>query len=483
MTPLDRAFTRAGRLTAYSALLIAAGGFSACGDGGGYTIALIDRYHALAAPAVAPPSTDAIDAYLDYSLGMGEGMRATAAVNESLKNFLVGRKVSYFRVGETAQPTAIDISSPAANFLDLANFRDRGSRLREVVDRIVAAPWRTAIFVTDFERILPGASQLLPGAPAPHPIDATAWAQSAFREWLSQGHRIDVFAHRYRKPDAWFGKPGGATLDNWIYTIVFTPAAVLADKQAAATSVLEYLRENSPKKNTADFQHFAYWADAFTVLTVDNPSQGNANTNMLVEDFAKGVGKPSHDFHVFKAKDLQEFAESSESADRRVFNGVRITSGVEFVGDLEYGLSVTDVTSALNSLQEATEQGAPEIEADKETGRVDTVANKPKPIRYIPGPAAAGVFSFVYNKETREIGVKLDPAFTGVSATTVYRLDIIVQRAVLADSKPADQVLSLNYTGGYRVNSLGESLRLASRDIVTGMAGRVLHTFYVQIEP
>ena len=456
-------------------------------------IELIDRYHRLQHTHVDTTASQEIDAYLDYSLGMGEGMRATASHNAALQNFLAGRTVSYYRVGQSAEPTPIDIMSSSANFMDLANFRDRGSRLKEVMDRIVAAPRRSSVFITDFERILPDARQMLPGAPAPHPIDASAWAQEHLRRWLLAGHRVDVFAHRYSKPDAWFGGKSAATQENWIYTIVFTPAPILKDPLAYASSALAFLLEEHGDKQSPQYRHYWYWADAFRVDAKNDAAIGNANPNLALIDFQRGTGRPAHDLHVIDSEDLRQFAEGDELGNSRTLLAVRIRSEVPFLSAIKYGVKVRDATGALRLLRAADTDAAARVQKGPENA-VDTPTSatrgpsRAKSVEAVTRAAAASaaidsVFAHVFNEKTGELGIMLKSDFVGVTEPTVYQVDVVVTDAMVGSFSDAREVLTLNYSGGYQIHALGESIRLAVRDVASAMRGKVLYSFYVKIEP
>ena len=453
----------------------------------------IAAYHAAANPVESTRIEAGIDAYYDYSLGMGEGMRANAAMNQALSDFLRGRTVRYHRVGDTREPVLIsDMSSPQANLMNLNNFKEIGSTLSPVVDRAVAATTRQSVFVTDFEATS-DASVLTPGAPKPHRIDTKAWAQPAFRRWLESGHRIDVFARRYRKPDWWFGADPTVMLDNWIYTIVFTPAAILHDQKAYAASVLAFLLEDHARRASTDERHFAYWAGDVEIAVRNDPTTGNANVTTPVLDVAVGGSRPGWDYHQFRAPALQEWA-SAPGDDQRILNGVSITPHLAFASAVALELNVTDVTQHVTALTEALAPAAPpDTVVDKETGRVRLIdpstgstfvpRRADASPRALPGLPTPGVLAFVQNAKTHEVGIKLDPAFNGVNATTVYRADVVVQRVTLKDDRDEATVLTLAYSGGFRVAALRESLRLALRDVATAMKGRVLHSSYVRFDP
>lgn len=440
----------------------------------------IAQYHELGLPPALPPVDSAVDTYLDYSLGMGEGMTATARINDELKGFLQGRQVTYYRVGAEEVPSILNIDAKESNFLDAANYQERGSKLKAVLDSIVAHEGRVSVFITDFERILPYTAQL-PGAPRPHPIDASAWAQVAFRTWLQRGHRLDVFAHRYEKPDAWFGRNSADRNVNWIYTLVFTPREVARDDKALASSVLGFMLNVHKRDGGADYRHLAYWADAIGVEAMDGTAvQATINPDIAEEDGAVGV---SFERHTFLAKELLRLRADDNLPDKRILMGLRLRSSVDFLDSVRFDLRVTDVTAPLDSLNRLINLPPPDTTFDEGTGAVKQVTNPAVPLVALPGVPASDVFEFVLNPQTMEMGVSLASAFSGVRTETTYRVDVVVAEVVSKTPADADEILSLSYAGGYRIRALGESLKLATQDVARSIEGRILHTLYITIAP
>lgn len=439
----------------------------------------------------APASADSIDAYFDFSLGMGEGMRASADLNQRLSDFLRGRSVRYFRVGATMEPAPIsDMLSAEANLMNLNNFKDIGSRLHGVIERSVAASTRQSVFVTDFEATLDDAI-LTPGAPKPHRIDTKAWAQEPFRRWLEAGHRIDVFARRYQKPDWWFTNDGSARHPNWVYTIVFTPAPLLQDDKSYRATLLALLLEDHQRSASQDDRHLAYWADDYRITTRNAQGTGNANASSPVQEAAVSRGRLPFDFHSFRYPEVAEWLNAG-GTDLRLLNGVAVEPRLKFAQSVALGLRVRDVTDAVLELRNALEPPpAPDTSRDEETGKLmDNATGKPyvAPPRPAPVTAAAGedapnVFTYVYNSSTHEIGIKIDTAYTGPNRQVLYRVDIVIDDITLkADATPTD-VLSMQYSGGFRVTALAESLRLALRDVVNSRRGLPVYSSYILFNP
>lgn len=444
--------------------------------------ALLTRYSELARPVAnsAATSTD-IDCFLDYSLGMGEGMRATASINASLKNFLGGRTVTYYKVGVADDPPQIDINSPAANLIDLNNYKEPASKLKVAVDRMTAHKNKVSLFITDFERVEDvSLKQNLPGAPGPHPIDASAWAQNDFKDWLTAGNQIDVFAVQFAKPDYWFDK-SHAKYPNWIYTLVFTPGAIVNNDAAFKSSVVPFLSEAYRAAGANDYKHFTYTANAFAIEPGSTSSNGNANENVIVQSSFTTTSPKGFEFYEFASDDLVKFNGDATQKDKRIINKLRVTSQIPFFSDTKFGINVHDVTQPLANLYKSASQAAAPVTTDPETGKTSAAGTKAATPSFEPGQPAESVFDFVYNVGTKEVGIKLSPDFSGVAQTSVYKVDVILVSSTKRDFNESDQVMALNYGGGYAIRSLGDSVKLAVRDVAAGMDGKVLYSFFIKI--
>ena len=339
---------------------------------------------------------------------------------------------------------------------------------------------KVSLFITDFERVEDvSLKQQLPGAPAPHPIDASAWAQNSFKEWLLAGNQIDIFATQYTKPDYWFDKRAAKTYPNWIYTIVFTPGAVVSDEGAFKSSVVPFLIDlyrSGPMS-----RHFSYTANAFKREQMPQPATGNANENLVVQDHSVSSFSKGFEYYEFTADELVAFNTDSTQEDKRIINKSRVIAEVPFFSGQEFGIMVYDVTDPLTVLFDAANQGPPETTTNVETGQTATT-NKPVAPTFQPGTPNEGVFEFVYNVASKDAGIKLKPDFAGVDRTSVYRIDVILASATVKDFAESDQVLALTYGGAYTIRSLGDSIKLAVRDVAASMDNKVLHTFYIKID-
>jgi hypothetical protein len=443
---------------------------------------LLTRYNDAASPPETTAPSNDIDCYLDYSGGMGEGMRATAEINANLKNFLGGRNVTYYKVGAPEDPPQININSPQANFNDLNNFKDPISKLKVALDRMTAQKNKVSLFITDFERIEDGSlRQKLPGAPAPHPIDASAWGQNDFKEWLLAGNQIDIFATPFTKPDYYFDKNHAKAYPNWIYTIVFTPGSIVNNDSAFKSSVASFLIDAYRSGNAKDSKHFAYTANAFKVEHGGVPPNGDANDNVIVQEYFTSASSKGFEFYEFAAKDLAAFGADTSQQDKRIINKVRVASQVPFLSDVQFNIKVYDITDPLTNLFKAATQGLPQTTTDVETGK-STVENKPIVATFDRGQAVDNVFDFVYNVSTNEVGIKVKPDFSGIGHTAIYKVDVIVASSTMKDFAESDQVMLLNYGRGYQIHSLADSIKFAVRDVAAAMNGKVLYTFYIKID-
>lgn len=429
---------------------------------------------------------DSIDAFIDYSAGMGQGMQAASDVLDRLKSFLQGRAVAYYSVGASAAPTPIDINSPSANFVNLANFTERGSRLGGPLDRIRFNPNRTAVFITDFERVDDvNLKQVLAGAPGPHPIDASAWGQNAIREWLRSGNRLDIFARRFNKPDVWFDRSGRISVQNSLYILVFTPWADASDPDRLKASTLGYLLEQFEGAPADANQHFSVWADGIRLERVNDGASGNANPNIAPDVFAiDSSTRVPHEYYEWALNELNEFREDASYSDKRILNGVKVTAAIPILDTAVLGISVRDVTASMRNLGEVAAAPPVRTDTNPETGKIDTLeAPTPLDPSLIGGELAADVFEFVYNDETHEVGIKIDADFSGVAAVTTYRVAVVLKETqAMAFEDPAG-ALSLHYGGGYVIHPLRESVQFAVRDVAGELKGKEVYVFYITLRP
>lgn len=432
-------------------------------------------------PAIPADQVGQVDVYLDFSNGMGEGMKASQAINLELINFLVGRKTRAFRVGAAQEPVPIDLLAPSSNLLVLKNFSDTASHLRPPLDSVIAHPERTVLYVTDFERVLDVAPRPVVGAPKPHSLDVTAWGQDAFKAWLSRGNRIDIFAFPYEKPVRWFGS---GTVRNHVYYILFTTRAEVVDPKAFRNSLLGFLSDRF-ERTSGNGVRFSYWADDIgRDSIVPGPPQCRGNINLPIFDCGVLPGARGADWYQLSAEDLIEFRDNAAVQDKRIVT-LRLEPRIGFLDGGKLGIRVTDVTSPVSQvaayLADSAAQGP--VERDTMTGEpAAAVLAPPTAANLTPAQSPNGVFALVVNPTSKEVGITLDPSFAGVSATTLYRVDIVLEAGRLADQSRADEVLLLNYAGGYQIRSLGESVKFALRDVVSELAGRALHSVYIRVD-
>jgi len=150
---------------------------------------LLAKYNEMANPSIKQSNSEDIDCYLDFSCGMGEGMKATSDINKKLIDFLGGRKVSYYKIGASDYPPNMDINTPEANLLNLDNFKEPGSKLKVAIDKIAGNKNKVSIFITDFERVEDvNKVGTFAGAPSPHPIDVNAWLKII----LEHGYKLEI---------------------------------------------------------------------------------------------------------------------------------------------------------------------------------------------------------------------------------------------------------------------------------------------------
>jgi hypothetical protein len=418
---------------------------------------LLTTFHSFADPVKENKVSEEVDCYIDYSDGMGAKVNSALASFKNFANLLSGKeKLTYYRVGSADSLRLIpDINSPDADFKNPKNYTDKLSKLKPAIDSIVKHKGKTSVFITDFEQIYQGRR----GEDSP-------WAQVAFKEWLMSGNRLDIFSTPYIK-----GK-----LENWIYILVFTPAPVLANETLYKKSVLKFLEDNLSASN----KHFTYSAKDYKIEGETDEAMGNANDNITPVYNLTKTRNRGFEYYEFASGDLLAFLSDESQSDKRVINKLKITPTQHIFSGIEFGLNTYDISKSISDLAAYLNQEAPKIEENEETGD-KTVVTKLLKYKYEPGSSAEHVFNPVYNKETHAIGIKLDPGFTGVDATTIYKVDIILKSLEIRDFGEENNVLKINYENA-SINPLGESLEYAIRNIKNETEGKPVYTVYIRID-
>jgi len=308
-------------------------------------------------------------------------------------------------------------------------------------------------------------------------------AQNNFRAWLQAGNQIDIFAKKFSKPDYWFDKNHLATYDNWIYTLVFTPNTTIKDESLYKKSVLNFLTTEYQNMNHTDSKHFSYTANNFKIEQEKKDTiQGDANDNLTVQDLCVKTLDKRFEYYEFRSKDIISLNNDRNSADKRIINKIKLSSSMPCFTDIQFGVKVYDVTQTLADFSNSINQEAPEVTSNPETGKKDTIKNKTIKYVYKKGQATEDMFDFVYNSDTKEIGIKMKPDFAGIPTSTTYKVDLVVRSAKVKEQQDADNVLRLNYANGYTIGSLGESLKFAMNDIAANMENKVIYTIYIKLD-
>ncbi|MEP7170798.1 MAG: hypothetical protein ABI855_15625, partial [Bacteroidota bacterium] len=209
---------------------------------------------------------------------------------------------------------------------------------------------------------------------------------------------------------------------------------------------------------------------------------GDANDNIVVQDLVVQTKEKGFEYYKFLSDDLVAFNTDASQSDKRIINKVKITSQMPCFSEVQIGIQAYDITQTMTDFYNTIYQEAPEVTEDVETGKKDTVANKPIKFNYRKGAAVEDVFDFVYNIATKEIGIKIKPDFTGTTQNTIYQVDVVVKSVKLNNPADADNVLKLNYSGGYSVKSLGESIKYAMNDVAVSIENKVIYAFYIKID-
>ena len=408
------------------------------------------------AKADAPAASDSVSVYIDYSKGMHEGVMASVDFVKEMLTMVNAPKTVYFKVGTADAPTRMNPTATENIPWNLTNYAETRSVLDEPIRQITRGN-RTAVFVTDFE-LVKGKQELQVvqnGRTFKTSIDISAWAVNEFENWLKQGNAIDVFAQRFDKRNSWVPQ----TQSQHIYTLIFTPKALAQEPSALVTRLLE-----KGYGKSGGLQHFRFSAEdiALEIKYKDKANEGGATENAVPN--AVQINYPAFEYYQFGQKDVFKISEYSEK-DTRFLKNLFLANAPVNYPDLQLEAKVYDITAEYQKYYDS----ANPVEGEKA-----------KPYGFTASGAVEDVFVLDFNKQKKEIGLKLHENFTGVEYRTLYKVDVAIREAKPQFDAASLSALKWTDARGFEVPSLAASLTEALSRI--NLKDRVIYTYYVELQ-
>lgn len=430
-------------------------------------------------PTTKAPTSDAVDVYIDYSSGMYEGIKASEKFMGDLLRMVNSPSTRYYKVG-AGNSVQVDIAQAAYIPWNLSNYADQMSVLDEPIGKIIQTKDRISIFVTDFE-LVKEKGKLLEisqgGQIFKSQIDISPWATNQFETWLLEGNRIDIFAKKFSRENLWVTPK--AIQAQYVYTLVFTPRGLLASRndKSIHSRLLELTQANVPD----DAYHFSFAADDLKLTWQGYSTESGGLSEVIsTAQYFKDEQRNFEYYELSKAE-LMDFMQQEDQSDKRILKGLTLVNNMDVFPDPQLKPRVFDITPTWKDfsgfVSQATE--TPEVDAEtgekKPTGKVAAFAYA-KPSEDVPE-----VFGLVFNKETKQIGVKVLDGFTSVNNDTLFQIDVTIESANLSLAPDIDKVLQWRDSRGFTVTSLGSSVREAMTRVSKKMGGKVIYTYYILV--
>lgn len=423
-------------------------------------------------PTQEAKMNDSLDVYIDYSSGMYEAMYSSlnVAINDVL-TIAKDEKTKFFRAG-AATPYLMDIEASENIPSTTTNYKENRSVLDEPIKRIVKGS-KQGVFITDFEFVPTGQkvfeAAMPDGKRVKTWINPDAWATNLFEEWLKKGDQIDIFACEFRKSPQQF-----------LYVLVFTPQTMLGKDNSFITRLKQL---DSRLSDT--FYHFNFFnlKNAKATPKGYDSNFGGLNENLAALDF---LYKPERNFEYYELplKDVETYITNEPSAkDKRILRKVVLDGNLQQFADVEIGLKTYRITDVASLYQQNQAQEPAVYEKDPETGDSTLVSGQQMVFTYTEGDEVKDVFEAVFNKESKEIGVKVKPDFFGTdNKSEIYRIELVLKNATFKEAPEMQKVLQWTDKQGFKISSLYESITEAMRRTEKNAKEKPLYTYYIKLD-
>jgi hypothetical protein len=417
-------------------------------------------------------ANDSLEVYIDYSSGMYEAMynSLNTVINDVL-TIAKGDKTKFFRAGATT-PYQIDIEASEHIPSTTTNYKENRSVLDEPIKRIIKGN-KQGVFITDFEFVPTGQkifeAAMPDGKRIKTWINPDAWATNLFEDWLRKGNQIDIFACAFRKSPQQF-----------LYVLVFTPQEMLGGDNALITRLKQL---DSRLSNS--FFHFNFFnlKNTKVISKGYDANFGGLNENLAALDF---LYKPERNFEYYEVplKDIETYISNETSVkDKRILRKIFLEGDLQQFENVEISLKAYRISDVFELYQQNQAQAPPEYEKDAETGDSTLISGQQMVFTYTEGEEVKTVFEAIFNKESKEIGIKIKPDFYGTdNKSEIYRIDLLLKNANFKETPQMQQVLQWTDKQGFVVPSLYLSITEAMRRAAQNAKDKSLYTYYLKLD-
>lgn len=417
-------------------------------------------------------ASDSLEVYIDYSSGMYEAMyhSLNTVINDVL-TIAKDEKTKFFRAGATS-PYQVDIEASEHIPSTTTNYKENRSVLDEPIRRIVKGN-KQGVFITDFEFVPTGQkvfeAAMPDGKRVKTWINPDAWATNLFEDWLRKGNQIDIFACEFRKSPQQF-----------LYVLVFTPQSMLGKDNALITRLKQL-----DSRLSDNFYHFNFFSlkNTKAITKGYDANFGGLNENLAALDF---LYKPERNFDYYEVplKDIETYISNEASVkDKRILRKIFLEGDLQQFENVEISLNTHRISDVFGLYQQSQDQAPPAYEKDLETGDSTLVSGQQMVFTYTEGDEVKDIFESVFNKESKEIGIKIKPDFYGTdNKSELYRIDLLLKNANFKETPEMKRVLQWTDKQGFTVPSLYLSITEAMRRAEKTAKDKPLYTYYLKLD-
>ena len=426
-----------------------------CGDGAVVQDAELTQFHNLSHNIEQTTPKEGVDMYIDFSDGIHPAILESNNVFDETMNILSGEpNTQYYVCGAESNFKALSKEEllNTYNPKRFESFKETVSVLDRPIANIVQTG-REAVFVTDFEMVrsmTPTVQRIAKGTVSTYIDLSPDWATPFFKEWLSTGNSIDVYAKKFTKT-----KKSGAQ-SQFLYFLVFTP------KDKPKSMVCEGLNK-MVEKETA-FYHLDFSKSRYELVADHVSPQYGLNELVGTNAYVKGK---NFEYYQFNVKD---FSILDNASDKALIQKLVFKNNMSLFPNISLKCEVLDITENYQRFFDSLQLGA------------TPAGLKKMPLK---GEAVSDKFT-VKLEPSGEIKLMLDPSYRSIDhakSSQMFQVDVLIDKANLTfDDQQIAGITRWTDSGGFDIEALYKALQGASEKTATTLPETCIYTYYIEVK-
>ena len=426
-----------------------------CGHGVVVQDSELTQFHNLSHNIEATNLKEGVDMYIDFSDGIHPAILNANNVFDETMNILSGEpNTQYYVCGAESSFKALSKEELLGTYNPklVQSFKETVSVLDKPIANIIQTG-REAIFVTDFEMVrsmTPTVQRIANGTVSTYIDLSPDWATPFFKEWLSMGNSIDVFAKKFTKT-----KKNGVQ-SQFLYFLVFTP------KDKAKSMVCEGLNKMVGKET--DFYHLDFSKSRYELIPDHASPQYGLNELIGTNAYVKGK---NFEYYQFNVKD---FSILDNASDKALIQKLVFKNNMSLFPNISIKCEVSDITENYQHFFDSLQLGA-----------------TPAGLKKMPLKGEAVTDKFTVKLEpSGEIKLMVDPSYRSIDHakySQMFQVNVLIDKANLTfNEQQIAAITRWRDSGGFDIEALYKALQAASEKTATTLPETCIYTYYIEMK-